>query len=316
MSDYTIVLPSKPRIVSEVDFRGTYEIDGLYPGYGHTLGNSLRRIILSSLQGSAVTAVKISGVPHEFSVIPNIKEDVIRILLNLKEVHFNVVSNEAQLLTLKVKGVKVVTAGDIKVTGGVEILNPDLVIATLTDKNAELDMEITVEKGLGFVSKEVLQKNRVDIGQITLDAIFTPIKRVSYEVENMRVGDKTDFNRLKIFIETNGTITPKEALEKSIETMINQLKAIIGFKEEEILTPIDTKKTSASQKTDLLDDDSLKTRIETLNLSARTLNALSNANIRTVGGLARKKEKDILEIEGLGQKALNEIKEVWKNKKG
>ena len=153
MSDYTIVLPSKPRIVSEVDFRGTYEIDGLYPGYGHTLGNSLRRIILSSLQGSAVTAVKISGVPHEFSVIPNIKEDVIRILLNLKEVHFNVVSNEAQLLTLKVKGVKVVTAGDIKVTGGVEILNPDLVIATLTDKNAELDMEITVEKGLGFVSK-------------------------------------------------------------------------------------------------------------------------------------------------------------------
>ena len=310
MSDYTIVLPSKPRIVSEVDFRGTYEIDGLYPGYGHTLGNSLRRIILSSLQGSAVTAVKISGVPHEFSVIPNIKEDVIRILLNLKEVHFNVVSNEAQLLTLKAKGVKVVTAGDIKVTGGVEILNPDLVNATLTDKNAELDMEITVEKGLGFVSKEVLQKNRVDIGQITLDAIFTPIKRVSYEVENMRVGDKTDFNRLKIFIETNGTITPKEALEKSIETMINQLKAIIGFKEEEILTPVDTKKTSASQKTDLLDDDSLKTRIETLNLSARTLNALSNANIRTVGGLARKKEKDILEIEGLGQKALNEIKEV------
>src|SRR3989344_8129397 len=308
MSDYTIVLPSKPRIVSEVDFRGTYEIDGLYPGYGHTLGNSLRRIILSSLQGSAVTAVKISGVPHEFSVIPNIKEDVIRILLNLKEVHFNVVSNEAQLLTLKVKGVKVVTAGDIKVTGGVEILNPDLVIATLTDKNAELDMEITVEKGLGFVSKEVLQKNRVDIGQITLDAIFTPIKRVSYEVENMRVGDKTDFNRLKIFIETNGTITPKKALEKSIETMISQLKAIIGFKEEDALSAIipDEEKTAEVH----LDDDSLKTRIETLNLSSRTSNALANANIRTVGGLARKKEKDILEIEGLGAKGLSEIKEM------
>src|SRR3989344_610035 len=301
MSDYTIVLPSKPRIVSEVDFRGTYEIDGLYPGYGHTLGNSLRRIILSSLQGSAVTAVKISGVPHEFSVIPNIKEDVIRILLNLKEVHFNVVSNEAQLLTLKVKGVKVVTAGDIKVTGGVEILNPDLVIATLTDKNAELDMEITVEKGLGFVSKEVLQKNRVDIGQITLDAIFTPIKRVSYEVENMRVGDKTDFNRLKIFIETDGTITPKEALEKSIETMINQLKAIIGFKEEETIIPASYGAEIAATKPDV-DEDMLKTRIETLNLSSRTSNALANANIRTVGGLARKKEKDILEIEGLGSK--------------
>lgn len=309
MSDYTIVLPSKPKIVSEVEFSGSYEIDGLYPGYGHTLGNSLRRIILSSLPGSAVTAVKIAGVAHEFSVIPNIKEDVVTILLNLKKVHFNVVSNEAQTLTLKVKGVKDVTAADIKVSGGVEVLNPEQVIATLTDKNAELDMEITVEKGLGFVSKEVLQKNRVDIGQITLDAIFTPIRRVSYEVENMRVGDRTDFNRLKIFIETNGTITPKEALEKSIETMINQLKAIIGFKEEEIITSESGVKSEISQKVDI-DDDALKTRIETLNLSARTLNALSNANIRTVGGLARKKEKDILEIEGLGQKAVTEIKEV------
>lgn len=309
MSDHTIVLPSKPKIVSEVEFSGSYEIDGLYPGYGHTLGNSLRRIILSSLPGSAVTAVKIAGVPHEFSVIPNVKEDVITILLNLKKIHFNVVSNDAQTLTLKVKGVKEVTASDIKVTGGVEILNPEQIIATLTDKNSELDMEITVEKGLGFVSKEILQKNRVDIGQITMDAIFTPIRRVSYEVENMRVGDRTDFNRLKIFIETNGTITPKEALERSIETMINQLKAIIGFKEEDIMTPESGVKSETSQKMDV-DDDALKTRIETLNLSARTLNALSNANIRTVGGLARKKEKDILEIEGLGQKAVTEIKEV------
>lgn len=309
MSDYTIVLPSKPRIVSEVDFNGSYEIDGLYPGYGHTLGNSLRRIILSSLQGSAVTAVKISGVPHEFSVIPNIKEDVVTILLNLKRIRFNVVSDEPQILTLKAKDIKEVKAGDIKMTGGVEILNPELVIATLTSKGAELDMEITVEKGLGFVPKEILQKNRVDIGQITLDAIFTPIRRVSYEVENMRVGDRTDFNRLKIFIETDGTITPKNALEKSIETMINQLKAIIGFKEEDIITPTNSQKIDEAQKVDI-DDDALKTRIETLNLSARTLNALSNANIRTVGGLARKKEKDILEIEGLGQKALNEIKEV------
>lgn len=309
MSDYTIVLPSKPRIVSEIDFSGSYEIDGLYPGYGHTLGNSLRRIILSSLPGSAVTAVKITGVPHEFSVIPNIKEDVITILLNLKRVRFNVISDEPQVLTLKAKDVKEVKAKDIRITGGVEILNPELVIATLTNKNAELDIEITVEKGLGFVSKETLQKNRVDIGSITLDAIFTPIRRVSYEVENMRVGDRTDFNRLKIFIETDGTITPKEALEKSIETMINQLKAIIGFKEEEIEVSADSKSNDEGKKIGI-DDDALKTRVETLDLSARTLNALSNANIRTVGGLARKKEKDILEIEGLGQKALTEIKEV------
>lgn len=309
MSDYTIVLPSKPKIVSEVDFTGSYEIDGLYPGYGHTLGNSLRRIILSSLPGAAVTAVKIGGVEHEFSVIPGIKEDAITILLNLKRMRLSVVSDEPQVLTLKAKGAKEVTASDIKVSGGVEILNPELVIATLTDKSADLDMEITIEKGLGFVSKEVLMKNRVDIGQITLDAIFTPIRRVSYEVENMRVGDRTDFNRLKIFIETDGTITPKEALEKSIETMISQLKAIIGFKEEEVLTSNGMMGEKSSSKSDV-DDDSLKTRIDTLDLSARTLNALSNANIRTIGGLARKKEKDILEIEGMGAKGLSEIKDM------
>ncbi len=309
MSDFNIVLPSKPKIVSEEKFSGTYEIDGLYPGYGHTLGNSLRRIILSSLPGSAVTSVKIAGISHEFSVIPGVKEDAITILLNLKKMRLSVVSDEPQTLTLKVKGVKEVTAGDIKVTGGVEIMNPELVIANLTDKNADLDMEITVEKGLGFVSKEELQKNRVDIGHISLDAIFTPIRRASYEVENMRVGDRTDFNRLKIFIETDGTISPKEALEKSIETMIHQLKAIVGFKEEDVILSNSSHKDVSSSKEDL-DDDSLKTRIETLNLSARTLNALSNANIRTVGGLARKKEKDILEIEGLGAKGLTEIREV------
>jgi len=308
MSDYTIVIPSKPKIVSEVDFSGSYEIDGLYPGYGHTLGNSLRRIILSSLPGVAVTSVKIDGISHEFSTLNGVKEDAITILLNLKRIRINMVPNEPQTLILKVKGVKEVTAGDIKTQGGVEILNPELHIASLTDKSADLSMEITVEKGLGFVPKEVLQKNRVDIGSITVDAIFTPVRRVSYEVENMRVGDRTDFNRLKIFIETDGTITPKEALEKSIETMITQLKAIIGFKEEDMVLS-STDSEAPFQKAEA-DEDSLKTRIETLNLSARTQNALSNANIRTVGGLARKKEKDLLEIEGMGAKGVAEIKEV------
>jgi DNA-directed RNA polymerase subunit alpha len=311
MSD-SIALSSKPRIVSEVDFSGTYEIDGLYPGYGHTLGNSLRRIILSSLPGAAITSVKISGVEHEFSTIPGVKEDAITILLNLKKVRIRLINDEPQTLSLKVKGAKEVTAGDIKIAGGIEVLNPELVIATLTDKNAELDVEIYVEKGLGFVSKEVIQKNRVDIGSISLDAIFTPVRRVSYEVENMRVGDRTDFNRLKIFIETDGTITPKEALERSIEIMITQLKAIVGFKEEEVLMSAheENQNLDISLKTDNVDDDVLKTRIETLNFSSRTLNALSNANIRTIGGLARKKEKDILEIEGMGSKGLSEIKTV------
>lgn len=308
MSENPIVLPSKPRIVSEDNFSGTYEIDGFYPGYGHTIGNSLRRIILSSLPGAAITSVKIATVSHEFSVLPGIKEDVITIMLNLKRIRFRILTDEPQTMNLKVKGVKVVTASDIDAPGQVEVLNPQQVIATLTDKNAELNMEIFAEKGLGYVSKEVLQKNRVDIGTIALDAIFTPIRRVSYEVENMRVGDRTDFNRLKIFIETDGTITPKEALESSIEIMINQLKSIVGFKEEaeEVSEP------TASEESPRIEPDTelLKTRVESVGLSLRTQNALSKANIRTVGGLARKKERDLMEIDGLGAKGIAEIKSV------
>ena len=312
MSDHSIVLPSKPRIVSEDQFSGTYEIDGLYPGYGHTLGNSLRRIILSSLPGAAIIAVKIDGVSHEFSVIPGVKEDVITIMLNLKKVRIKMLTQEPQVLTLKVKGPKVVTAADIEVPGQVEILNPELVIANLTDKNSELVVEMTAEKGMGYVSKDVLQKNRVDIGTIALDAIFTPIRRVSYEVENMRVGDRTDFNRLKLFIETDGTITSKEALETSIEIMINQLKSIVGFKEETEEVMEISGKTQEEVKTEP-DADFLKTRIESVGLSARKQNALANANLRTVGGLSRKKEKDLLEIDGLGAKGIQEIKDFLGN---
>ena len=310
MSENTIILPSKPRIVLEEKFKGIYEIDGLYPGYGHTLGNSLRRIILSSLPGVAVTSVKIAGVSHEFSVIPGVKEDVINILLNLKQLRMSISGDTEQVLSLKIKGAKEVTAADIKAPGQVEILNPDLFIATLTDKTSEIDMEITVESGLGFVSKDVLQKNRVDIGTISLDAIFTPIRRVSYEVENMRVGDRTDFNRLRLSIETDGSLTAKEALEKSIEIMINQLKSIVGFKEEEEMPLSRSHSEDKEEASSEVDEEFLKTRIENLNLSVRTLNALSNANIRTVGGLARKKEKDILEIEGMGAKGVSEIKKV------
>jgi DNA-directed RNA polymerase subunit alpha len=308
MSDHTIVLPSKPRIVSEDSFSGTYEIDGLYPGYGHTLGNSLRRIILSSLPGAAIVSIKIDGVNHEFSTINGVKEDVITIMLNLKKVNIKMLTSETQTISLKVKGVKEVTAADIEKPGQVEILNPELVIANMTDKNAELNIEMTVEHGMGYVSKEVLQKNRVDIGTIALDAIFTPIRRVSYEVENMRVGDRTDFNRLKIFIESNGTISPKEALETSISIMINQLKSIVGFKEEvEEVTPSATAEGDTPLKAEP-DSEFLKTRIESIGLSARTQNALSNANIRTVGGLSRKKERDLLDVDGLGAKGIQEIR--------
>lgn len=321
MSEYNVSLPSKPRIVSEEEFKGTYEIDGLYPGYGHTLGNSLRRIILSSLPGSAITSVKIDGVPHEFSTIDGVKEDVVTILLNLKKVRIQMLSDEPQKLTLNTKGLSVVTAGSIKTPSQVVVLNPDQHIAEITDKKGELSVEITVERGLGYVSKEVLQKDKVDIGVIALDAIFTPTRRVNYEVENMRVGDRTDFNRLRLFIETDGTITAHDALEKAIEIMINQLKAVVGFKEEEIEHEIKEEEVEkkkdlsakAGAKAEEIDTEFLKTRIESLNLSARNVNALTAANIRTVGGLVRKKEKDILEIEGLGKKGLQEIKRALGN---
>ncbi|XKT74262.1 MAG: DNA-directed RNA polymerase subunit alpha [Patescibacteria group bacterium UBA2163] len=222
--DYSIQLPSKPRIVSEKDNSGVYEIDGLYPGYGHTLGNSLRRIILSSIPGGAITTVKIDGVPHEFSTITGVKEDVIALILNLKKVRVSISDGEEYTISLSSKGVTTVTAGDLVCPGQVEILNPEQHIAELTDKSAQLTAELTVRSGLGYVPKEVIQKDRVDVGVIALDSVFTPIRRVTYEVENMRVGDRTDFNRLRVSIETDGTLSPREALERSITIMIQQLK--------------------------------------------------------------------------------------------
>ena len=327
MPETYIVLPSKPHVISEDEVHGQYEIDGLYPGYGHTLGNSLRRVILSSLPGSAVTTVRISDVNNEFSTIDGVKEDVITILLNLKNVRFRMYTDEPQTLTLHVKGQKEVTAGDIETTGETEIANPDHVIAHLTSKDAELDMDMTVEQGLGYVPKDELQSEKSEIGTINLDAVFTPIRRVNYEVENMRVGERTDFNRLRLFIETDGTLTPRDALDRSVAVMIKQLNALVSDEgsTEPTETTISTddygstERTSSTEATeqpaaaDEEGDDQtefLKTRIEDLDLSSRTMNALANANIRTVGGLARKKEDDLREIEGLGDKGIEEIKEL------
>ncbi len=319
MPEYKIILPSKPRIVLEENNKGVFEIDGLYPGYGHTLGNSLRRIILSSLPGASITSIKIDGISHEFQTMDGIKEDVIVMILNLKKIRFKMISDEPQMVTLSVKGPKEVTAKDVKTGGQVEILNPELYIVEVTGK-VDLNIEMKVEKGLGFVPKEILQKEKVDIGMIAVDGIFTPIRRVAYEVENMRVGDNTNYNRLRISIETDGTLTPREAFLKSIEIMIYQLKSIIDFKEVEV--PIlenkevavknigkDKKEDNEEKKGDDF-TDVLKTRTDSLDLSTRTLNALTAGNVRTLGGLARKKREDLLEIEGIGEKGISEIKKV------
>jgi len=316
MAETKILLPSQPKIIKEEGAFGIYEIDGLYPGYGHTLGNSLRRIILSSIEGVAVTSLKIKGVNHEFSTIDGVKEDVITIILNLKKLRFKILTDESQTVTVSIKGPKIVTGGEIKLPGQVEIMNPEQYICEVTDKNTELVMDIEIQKGLGYLSKEMVQKDRVEIGAIAIDALFSPIRRVNYEVENMRVGNRTDFNRLKISIESDGSITPREALEVSIQTMINQLRAVVGFKPEDetpLVRSMDSKEevVDDSNREDL--EDTLKTRIESLDMSQRTINALINANIRTVGGLARKKEKDLGEIDGLGSKGVQEIKTMLKD---
>ena len=313
MLETNVALPSKPRVVKEDEFSGLFEIDGLYPGYGHTLGNSLRRIILSSLPGAAITQVKIDGVEHEFSTIDGVREDVITVLLNLKRIRLAMHSEGPLTITLKHSGVGVVTAGDLTVPSQIEILNPEQPIAEVTEKSTKLNFDITVEHGLGYVPREVHKKDKVEIGVIALDAVFTPIRRVNYEVENMRVGDRTDFNRLRIFIETDGTLTPRKALENSIEIMIHQLKAVIGFQEQgssevkHTVSDVQTDSTSAGNEPD---SEILKTRIETLDLSTRTLGALEAANIRTVGGLVRKKKDDILALDGIGPKGVEEIERI------
>jgi DNA-directed RNA polymerase subunit alpha len=304
MLETNVSLPSKPRVVTEEQFQGVYEIDGLFPGYGHTLGNSLRRIILASLPGAAVTQVKIEGVQHEFATIAGITEDVITILLNIKRVRFKLHGEGPVTVSLK-KNSGTVTAGDIQAPSQVEILNPDQHIATITGKTS-LEIEMTLERGMGYVPREIHQKEKVDIGTIALDAVFTPIRRSNYEVENMRVGDRTDYNRLRLFIETDGTISPREALEQSIEIMIHQLKAIIGFQDQSISTPEPVVISEPTIDT----TEILKTRIETLDLSNRTMQALEAASIRTLGGLVRKTKDDILSLEGIGPKGVEEIENI------
>lgn len=205
----------KIKKVSENDTQGMFEIEGLYTGYGLTIGNALRRVLLSSIPGAAITKIKIKGIGHEFSTLPNVTEDIVEIGMNLKKVRFRLHANETQILTLKKKGEGKVTAADIKLNSQVELINPDAHIATLTTKGAELEIELTVEKGLGYVPVDVRTGEKLPIGVIALDAIFSPVFKVNFSVENMRVGERTDYHRVKLFIETDGSITPSAVLRKA-----------------------------------------------------------------------------------------------------
>ncbi len=237
----------KIKKVSEKENEGVFEIEGLYTGYGLTLGNALRRVLLSSLPGAAITQIKIKGVDHEFSTIDGVMEDVVEITLNLKRVRFRFFADEPQTLILKVKGEKKVKAGDIKSSAQVEVANPDLHIATLTNKNAELEMEITVEKGLGYVPVEARKIEKLPIKTIALDAIFTPVSKVNFIVENMRVGERTDYNRLKLTVETDGTISPSKAVHKAANILKDHFDKVSAIETEDLEVE-EVKKTSVAEK--------------------------------------------------------------------
>jgi DNA-directed RNA polymerase subunit alpha len=221
-----IPLSQPTKIVESKQNKGVFVVEGLYPGYGITVGNSLRRVLLSSLEGGAVTQVKIKGVSHEFATMPGVLEDVITIILNIKQLRFRMYENEPQKATLKVKGEREVTAGDFELPASLKLINPELLLATLTEKSTELEMEIQVEKGIGYVPAEQHKKEKQEIGSIALDAIFTPVRRVSSRVENMRVGDRTDFDRLTLEIETDGTVTPEGAFYQAVDVLLKQLEIV------------------------------------------------------------------------------------------
>jgi DNA-directed RNA polymerase subunit alpha len=214
--------------VSEKGNIGQFTIEGLYTGYGLTMGNTIRRVLLSSIPGAAATQIKIKDVSHEFSTLPGMVEDVVELSLNVKQVRFKLISDEPQTLVLKAKGDGVVTAKDIKTNTFVEVVNPKQKIATLTKKSAELEMELVIEPGLGYVPSENRQTGRLPVGTILLDALFSPIARVDFDVEDMRVGERTNYNRIKLEIETDGTITPTEALRNAIEITTAHFNQILS----------------------------------------------------------------------------------------
>lgn len=302
-----IPLPKKPVCVSKEGSRAVIEIENLYPGYGMTLGNTLRRVLLSSLEGAAVTLVKIKGVSHEFSTIPGVAEDVVEILLNMKQLRFAVHSDEPQRVTISVHGEKPVTGKDIECPSQVEVVNPTLHIATVTDKKATFEAELTIEKGFGYVPVESRKKDKLEVGAIALDAIFTPIRKINYEVENMRVGERTDFDRVRFTIETDGTIDPEEAFTKAAQILVEQFQEIVSVSGSESSS---SKEVSSEES-----EGGAEGSITDLNLSARVANSLSEAGIETVSSLVTKTEAQVLELEGMGDKGVTEIKKALKKMK-
>ncbi|MEK7659593.1 MAG: DNA-directed RNA polymerase subunit alpha [Patescibacteria group bacterium] len=308
-----ILLPKSPRIVSESGHEATIEIEGLHPGYGITLGNALKRVLHSSLPGAAVTHVRIEGAKHEFSTIDGVLEDVLAILLNLKQVRFKLHTEGPQTVTIDIKGERVILASDIKCPTNVEVINPDFHIATLTNAKATFQAELTIEAGVGYIPREMLSKDKVAIGTIGLDAIFTPVRKVRYDIENMRVGTSTNYNKLIFTIQTDGSIAPSEAFTKAVSILTAQLKQLehINTEVDIIDAPVaeDVRREFLEEAKSVSQEasDAMSTPIEDLKLSSRTINALSKAGVATIGDLLKYTHEDLLEFDGFGEKALTEV---------
>lgn len=308
-----ISLPTKIEISKSQKNKASLVIEPCFPGYGLTLGNSLRRVLLSSLPGAAVTAVKIKGADHEFSALPFVDEDVVRIILNLKQLRLKVHRNEPVKIFLKAKGEREVTAKDIKATSDVEIANPELHIATLTDKKAELDMELTVARGRGYQPVEQREGEKREIGEIAVDAIFTPIQKVSYQIDNIRVGEMTNYDKLNIDIETDGTMTPKEAMEKAAEVLVSHFSLLAGLKAKKVksnkvkgVAKEKGVKKSKGKKVAAVEEMLL----EDLKFSARTINILKKKRIKRIKDLTKYNEERLIKMSGIGETIVKEIKRV------
>lgn len=285
----------------------TFVIEPLHTGYGMTLGNSLRRVLLSSIAGAAITAFRVEGATHEFTTIKGVREDVVDIMLNLKSVRFRVFGDEVQTLRINKKGKGTVTAKDIETNADVEIVNPEQVIATLDDDKASFTLDMVVETGRGYRTiEEVTARKNSDM--IALDAIFSPVSRVRYKVENTRVGQMTDLDKLLLTIDTDGSITPQDAFEEAAAILVNQYTALAGQTRVESAAPL-TAKGDAETGSDNDESGELMTSIEDLNLSARTTNALINNEIHTLKDLFSLGDTELRELKGFGSKALDEVKE-------
>ena len=282
-------------------YSASFVIEPLQAGYGNTLGNSLRRVLLSSIKGGAIVAFRIEGVSHEFTTVPGIKEDVVDIMLNLKNVRVKVSTDETVELRIEKKGAGPITAADIKTSADVEIINTDQIIATIDDPKKSVVFDLVVEAGRGYQTIEDSSVNRLHSDMIALDAMFSPVLRVRYKVDSTRVGQETNLDKLELNVETDGTATPREAFEEAAAILVNQYTALAGSTIVEAAPALGQ---------DVIDEDNeLNTPIEELNLSARTANALINNEIRSVRDLVTLSEQDLRELKGFGSKALDEVKD-------